>query len=179
MKFTILEAGPGARRILRSGECPEIDLAAQIGPGEAIFVGEAYSDATHSFLDGQPVAVPSLDQTDRAIAVNEERTRRIATGTTISGIWVTGRDEDARNLTNLAVAAQMRIALGDTTPTAFRDGANVTHSLSPAEVLALWQQSAAYVSALYAASWALKAMNPIPADISNSDVWPARTLPET
>lgn len=39
-------------------------------------------------------------------------------------------------------------------------------------VLSLWQQSAAYVSALYAASWALKAMDPIPAVYADDDHWP-------
>jgi hypothetical protein len=40
-------------------------------------------------------------------------------------------------------------------------------------MLALWQASAAYVSALYEASWALKAMDPIPADYAAGERWPA------
>ena len=43
--------------------------------------------------------------------------------------------------------------------------------LTPAQILAIWQQSAAYVSALYAASWALKAMQPIPADFAADHHW--------
>ncbi len=106
-------------------------------------------------------------------AVNAERQRRILAGKVIDGVHVTGRDEDARNLTNLALAAQLRIAGGDTTTlTVYRDGQNIDHELTPPQMLALWQQSAAYVSALYAASWAIKAMDPLPADVTDDGLWP-------
>jgi hypothetical protein len=106
--------------------------------------------------------------------VNAERQRRVVAGKTINGVAVTGRDEDARNLTNLALAAQLRIGSGDTTTTTtFRDGNNVDHDLTPPQMLALWQASAAYVSALYEASWALKAMDPIPVDYADATHWPA------
>jgi hypothetical protein len=36
-----------------------------------------------------------------------------------------------------------------------------------------WWGSAAYVSALYEASWVLKAMDPIPADYAADERWPA------
>jgi len=109
-------------------------------------------------------------------AVNAERQRRILAGTVIDGVHVTGRDEDARNLTNLARLAQLRIAGGDTTtPTVFRDGQNVDHKLTPPQMLALWQASAEYVSALYAASWAIKAMEPMPEDVTADELWPAAT----
>jgi len=105
-------------------------------------------------------------------AVNAERHRRILAGTVIDGVHVTGRDEDALNLTNLALVAQLRIAGGDmTTPTVYRDGGNVDHELTPPQVLSLWQQSAAYVSALYAASWAIKAMDPMPEDVAADELW--------
>ncbi len=105
-------------------------------------------------------------------AINAERQLRIETGTVIDGICVTGRDEDARNLTNLALAAQMRIAGGDTsTITVYRDGNNVDHELTPPQVLSLWQKSSAYVSDLYAASWAIKAMEPLPVDVTVDELW--------
>jgi hypothetical protein len=104
--------------------------------------------------------------------VNAERQRRMVAGKVIDGVAVTGRDEDARNLTNLALGAQLRIAGGDlSTPTTFRDGNNVDHALTPPQVLSLWQQSAAYVSELYASSWAIKAMDPPPADITDDQYW--------
>jgi len=109
----------------------------------------------------------------RHTAINAERHRRIVAGTVIDGVHVTGRDEDARNLTNLALAAQLRIAGGDmTTPTVYRDGNNVDHELTPPQMLALWQASAGYVSALYAASWAIKAMEPMPEDVAADELWP-------
>lgn len=105
--------------------------------------------------------------------INAERQRRIIAGKIISGVYVTGRDEDARNLTNLALAAQMRIGMGDAaTITTYRDGDNVDHDLTPPQMLALWQQSAEYVSALYAASWAIKAMDPLPEDVTTNVLWP-------
>ncbi len=107
-------------------------------------------------------------------AVNAERARRIAAGKIIAGVAIRGRDEDARNLTNLALAAQLRIASGDTaSPTLFRDGNDVDHELTPPQVLSLWQQAAAYVSALYSASWAIKAMNPLPDDVTDDGLWAA------
>lgn len=105
-------------------------------------------------------------------AINAERQRRIVAGTTIAGIEVTGRDEDTRNLTNLALAAQMRLATGDDeTITVFRDGDNVDHELTPSQVLALWQISAEYVSSLYAASWRIKAMETLPENITDDELW--------
>ena len=114
---------------------------------------------------GLPTAFYSDDVNGTVIpaaAVDRERQRRVIAGKTINGVAVTGRDEDARNLTHLALAAKLRIGSGDTTiTTTFRDGNIVDHDLTPPEMLALWQGSAAYVSALYEASWALKAMEPI------------------
>ncbi|PZU17794.1 MAG: hypothetical protein DI589_25590 [Shinella sp.] len=107
-------------------------------------------------------------------AVNAERTRRITTGKVIDGVHVTGTDEDARNLTSLAMGAQLRLGMGDmTTLTTYRDGDNVDHQLTPSQIVAIWQASAGYVSALYTASWSLKAMTPIPADFADDGYWPA------
>lgn len=111
--------------------------------------------------------------TARRAEVNAERARRIVAGKVIDGVYVTGSDEDARNLTNLALGAQVMLAGGDaTTLTTYRDGNNVDHELTPPQLLSLWQQSAAYVSALYAASWAIKAMDPLPADVADNGLWP-------
>lgn len=110
--------------------------------------------------------------------VNAERARRVLRGTTVTvpgvgPIPLQGRDEDARNLQALAFAASLRIAAGDTsTPTTFHDADNVDHQLMPLQMLALWQGAAAYVSAVYAASWAIKAVSPIPLDYVNDERWP-------
>lgn len=124
-----------------------------------------------SYRTASEPPVPTRD--DLHAAINAERQRRIEAGKVIEGVYVTGRDEDARNLTNLALAAQMRIAGGDTaTITVYRDGNNVGHELTPPQVLSLWQQSSAYVSDLYAASWAVKAMEPLPVDVTADELWP-------
>lgn len=131
-------------------------------------VGWTYADGAFSAPPPPPAPQPTNED------VNAERDRRIIAGKTINGVAVTGRDEDARNLTNLALAAQLRIASADTTTTTtFRDGNNIDHDLTPAEMLALWQGSAAYVSDLYAASWVIKALDPIPFDYAADERWPA------
>lgn len=107
--------------------------------------------------------------------INAERTRRVRLGKVINGVYVTSRDEDARNLTNLALGAQLRIAGEDSTAlTTYRDGDNVDHELTPPQLLSLWQQSAEYVSALYVASWTIMAMNPLPADVTADALWPSQ-----
>ena len=123
--------------------------------------------------DGEVVEYDPPPPATTADDVNRERQRRVIAGKVIDGVYVTGRDADARNLTNLALAAQMRIRQGDTTTlTTFRDGNNVDHDLTPPQVLSLWQQSAAYVSDLYTASWAIKAMEPLPDDVTDDALWP-------
>jgi hypothetical protein len=104
--------------------------------------------------------------------VNAERDRRILKGRSFMGVYVTGSATDARNLMSLALAAQMRIASGDTTTiTVFRDGNNVDHELAPREILTLWTLSAGFVENLYKKSWELKAINPIPLEYANDDYW--------
>lgn len=111
-------------------------------------------------------------QNELRIDVNRERTRRLVAGAVFDGIRLTGSDDDIRNLTNLALGAQLRLMTGDTTLTTFRDGDNADHQLTPLQMLELWQQSSAYVSALYQASWALKAMEVIPEEFADDQHWP-------
>lgn len=89
-------------------------------------------------------------------------------------VHVDGRDKDSRNVQGLVTAAQLRISAGDTTTvTTFRDGNNVMHDLTPLQVIELWQKSAAYVSAVYAASWAIKDdEGAISAHFRNDARWP-------
>jgi len=92
-------------------------------------------------------------------------------------IYVQGRDKDTRNVQGLVTAAQLRLASGDTTTlTAFRDGNNVTHQLTPAQVIEMWQLSAGYITAVYAASWSIKADDPIADDFREDARWPDNGL---
>lgn len=110
--------------------------------------------------------------------VNAERDRRVELGAVISvtgygPVRLTGTTTDTRNLQALAFSAQLRIGQGDTsTLTPFRDADNVIHQLTPMEVIDLWAQGSAFVSALFQAAWALKdAESGIPADYIDDSYW--------
>lgn len=123
-----------------------------------------------------PPPVPEPPSTED---VNRERDRRVNLGSTftVTGygpVRIAGDDTTIRNLQGLAFAAQLRLGQGDTTTlTPFRDEDNVIHQLAPAHILDLWSQGAAYVSAVFAAAWALKD-NPagIPSDYTSDTYWP-------
>lgn len=113
-----------------------------------------------------------------AADVNVERSRRLMAGTTVTlttgeVIPIQGRDEDMRNLHGLCTAAQLRLSQGDTThETTFRDADNVDRILTPSKVVELWSLGAAFVSDVYASSWAIKDLDPIPADYADDARWP-------
>lgn len=115
---------------------------------------------------------------ERAAAVMIERDRRIVEGTVISVagygmVSLQGRQVDRDNLSDLAFAALLQINLGaGATLTAFRDKENVIHQLTQPQVVDLWTQAGAYVSAVYESSWALKDMTEIPANFADDEFWP-------
>lgn len=127
--------------------------------------------------------VTAADKADQAAAVrraavNAERERRIAAGATVTvtgagAIPVQGREADVRNLQGLGLMALARVSAGDTaTVTTFRDAANVDHDLTPPQVLELVQRAAAAAEAIIQASWTIKAMDPLPEDVSDDALWP-------
>ena len=109
--------------------------------------------------------------------VNAERARRILAGRAfdIPGyglVSVEGRDEDVRNLGALGTAALAQIGAGNGAGVMqFRDADNFIRDLTWMQMLALWSASTEYVSALYAASWALKD-DGIPDDFADDAYWP-------
>jgi hypothetical protein len=109
--------------------------------------------------------------------VNTERERRIIEGTLINitgygDVNLEGRAIDRSNLSDLAFAASLRISIGDTTTTTpFRDKDNVSHDLTPPNIIELWTKASAYVSFLYEKSWEIKAMDPIPDDYTDDSYW--------
>lgn len=90
--------------------------------------------------------------------VDVERDGRIARGFTWNGIPVDTRDSrDFDNIGGLAQMAQQLAAMGDTSSTLpFRDADDVTHSLTPQEMMALGDAAFMHKSAHYAAAWDLK-----------------------
>lgn len=119
------------------------------------------------------------DQARLAAAVNAERDRRIMLGTTVTvtglgAIPVQGRPVDQVNLMALADTARDLIAAGVTGAVIpFRDGDNVLHDLTPAQMLEVSRQGKEAAGAIYAASWALKDGAEIPAKYADDDHWPS------
>lgn len=115
----------------------------------------------------------------RRADVNHERDRRIHAGVKIAvrpGVTVhVGGDETTKiNLLGLAQAATLRVSSGDvTTITKYRDETNTVYDLTPPEILQVWSDGAAYVSEVFAHSWALKDdPNGIPVDYMDDKHWP-------
>lgn len=119
---------------------------------------------------------------DAAISVTAQQIgaeveRRIALPLTVAGLSV-GNIEinmDApsqRNLQGLASVGMYLVSADPTHVTTFRDYDNTSHDLTPADLVSMGLQVAARIQAVYEASWALKAMDPIPADYTDDSYWP-------
>lgn len=125
-----------------------------------------------------PAALAAQSAAAKRAAINTERESRIAAGAavTVSGagsIPVQGREADVRNLQGLGLMALARVSAGDTaTMTTFRDANNIDHELTPPQVLELVRQASAAAEAIIQASWAIKAMDPLPADVTDDGLWP-------
>ena len=130
-----------------------------------------------SWVDPDPVVeTPRPITTDQVTAHAEHLIERGVvvnlTGIT-EPVYVQGRDKDTRNVQGLVTGAQLRLGAGDTTTlTDFRDGNNVTHQMTPMQVIEMWQKSAGYITAVYQASWAIKADDPIGDDFRDDERWP-------
>lgn len=134
------------------------------------------SDLGIVWVDPEPAPAappPSTAQvTAHAESVIEQGVTINVTGIT-EPVHVQGRDKDTRNVQGLVTAAQLRLGSGDTTTlTDFRDGNNITHQLLPAQVVELWQKSAAYITVVYQASWSIKADDPIAQTFRDDPRWP-------
>lgn len=145
-------------------------------PDDTVEMGrEIYAAA---LADGPAAYVPPPPTPPTGMDVDRERDRRVMEGiaVTLAGygqVILQGRDIDMRNLHGLATAAQLRIASGaGGVVTPFRDKANVIHQLTQPQILDLWSQGAAFVSAVFQSAWALKDGGPIPADFADDGYWP-------
>lgn len=107
-----------------------------------------------------------------------ERERRIEAGATLTvtgygPVQLAGDDATRADLQAQATAAQLYISSGNTTQAMQVRGSDGTvHTLTPAQMLELWSLGAAYIQGIFAASWALEAMDPIPADFAADSRWP-------
>ncbi len=109
-------------------------------------------------------------------AVDLERDRRrnlvLAVTTSPTGAFQVNMDDTAQaNIQGLATAGLYLSSAAPTQPTPFRDYANVTHNLLPSELVSMGLQVMSHISTLYQKSWALKAMNPVPANYTDDGYW--------
>jgi hypothetical protein len=111
-------------------------------------------------------------------SVNAERDRRLLEG---RGFTPTGHDSsvkinslDEPNLNGLATLAVVQSGAGNGSATVnWRDNDDVLHTLTFDQVIELYGLAAAYKQAIYAASWAIKDLDPIPEDYADDSRWPA------
>lgn len=117
-------------------------------------------------------------QTKRRAGVTAEAQRRVAVGATFTidgfgDVPISGALPNQINLMALAETARDLIAAGKTTITIpYRDENNTIHQMTPKQMLQLIDAGKAYVSAIYAASWALKDAELVPADYADDKHWP-------
>jgi hypothetical protein len=153
-------------------------------PAEAVEITQAQYDDLYQnqharkWQDGQVVEYTPPAPVPTATDVDRERDRRFTLGAPVD--LGSGRtfvadidDRSVTNITALALNATRAQAAGDTTTIDFRDHANTIQTLAPADVIAMAEQAMTRVSAIYAASWTLKATTPIPADYAADSHWPA------
>jgi len=107
--------------------------------------------------------------------VDDERERRIALPLSVTvsiGTFQINMDANAqRNIQGLSSVGQYFVAIGDTQLTQFRDFANEIQYLPPADLIAMGLQVAARIQAVYAKSWLIREMDPIPYDFDQDSYW--------
>ncbi|QKV18707.1 hypothetical protein [Oricola thermophila] len=132
---------------------------------------------------GGGVIEPYQPPAPTAADVNSERDRRIAAGTTLTvagygSIPITGTLRDQIALEALRSRAVKLADDGVTEPVMLlRDRDNVTHNLTPAQMVELVDAGMAWIEATMRVSWAMKdATAPfeagIPADYADDQYWP-------
>jgi hypothetical protein len=116
-------------------------------------------------------------------AVNKERDRRIAAGTTISVsgygvIPMTGTDRDMTLITAMLIRARDAHADGAASASmVLRDRDNVIHNLTPLQMLELTSKGMQWVEDTMTVSWAMKDGTApfeggIPLDFTDDGYWP-------
>lgn len=118
-------------------------------------------------------ALPEVTPDD----VNAERDRRLIAGTTVHvtgpvSIPLQGRDRDQTNMLGLKDAARdLRDAGVTDAVMVFRDANDVSHNLTPGQIIDMVSEGMAWFSATYQTSWAIKALDPIPDDYRDDRWW--------
>lgn len=134
---------------------------------------------------GQDPDEPPAEPVPTSELVNQERDHRVLngkhfylTGYTDEGgdpiaIHVGGDPVTRENLGQQKDVAELQKAAGVVDPVLkWRDEANIIHLLTPDQMIELWLQGVAYVSAIYEAAWTLKDGGDIPEDFAEDYHWP-------
>lgn len=112
--------------------------------------------------------------------VNDERDRRLRLGATVNVVGygnveaqLRPGEEDGVNLLGQVAQAQILIGLTDLVTTLrWRDGNNIEHQLTAPQMIDFAQKAAAWKEDIYAHSWTIREMDPIPQDYADDSRWP-------
>lgn len=167
----------GGGEVLRSwggirGQEPAAPKAITLSNGDRVHCPDLDTD-----LGGGIKLVPwdDADLPVTSIEVNAERDRRIGEPITvliedIGPVRIDMTPQSRNNIQGLITLAMLQ--QGSTEPmVTFRDADNEDHDLTPAQVIQMAVQAAQRVDAIYKASWALKAEDPIPIDYTAGGHW--------
>lgn len=160
---------------LSTGEVLTSEQFRAANPG-VFFAGDFPSAAYLAHIGASLVEAPVPPPTDAD--VNAERTRRLEYGSefTVAGVAnpipLTGRDFDQSVYLALLLRAQGYKAAGVTAPIlTLRDRSDVTHNLTPDQMISLITQSMTWFESVMATSWDMKD-NGIPVDYADDKHWP-------
>jgi hypothetical protein len=120
---------------------------------------------------------PDIVRAEFSAKVNKERDRRWAAGTDIQipgygWVKMQGRPEDRALISGLAQAAETSIRLGIDQPFYFTDRGNMTHLLTPNQMIMTFLLGQQYLSDVHFAAVVLKARPDMVDDIASDAVWP-------
>lgn len=117
------------------------------------------------------------DEAPSADMVDIERDRRLALPVTVTlaGARTFALDVDDVSLVNIqgrVSGAILKKISSDSSTAPFRDHNNNTQNLNADDWISIGQQIDAGRTAIYAASWTIKALSPIPDDYTSDSHWP-------
>lgn len=182
--YTIYNETTGVIR--QSGSTPDpLMLDYDLEPGEIWIEGKSKPQfqkvSSGAIVDLTEIELNSLLGPIKPHHITQERGRKLVQGETfdVPGYGIValqGRLEDQLTLSGLKDAAMLQLQAGDTTSTRmFRDRDNTDHLLEPQQIIDLWAMGLEWMDVIYRASWALKAMDPIPDNYADAVYWTPQT----
>lgn len=174
------EGGVVSRYVLTPGHYDggglwiETDLSGE--PKEAIDLAtESWTPAVlTAWVQAHPWVAPAAATGEQ---VDLEREERISLPLAVqvpslgAAIRINMDEKAQRNVQGLATVGLWYLSVDPTHVEDFRDYDNVMRKLAPGDMIAVGLQASARIKAMYVKSWALKAMDPIPADYREDKYW--------